>query len=325
MHAEYVNTASGIVRPHSGHQLLAAPAFKPAIQADRNTATPLSALLPGPTQVILSSAALGWNGILVEKHLSSPGQRGPITIEWHVISSLSAYSASFEFDSSRDDSSWQVVRPGMMTVMPAGRVPAVRTRTSVEVVHCALEETFTRDIAGQMDREPKLQRTFQAALRDASIQRILGLLVEEIETQGRLGKLYVDSLAHALATRFLLLGPVADVQREGAACVLPKRILRRVCERIEANLHTDLSLDALALESGYSRAHFLRMFRGAMGLTPHQYVLECRLRHAKECLRSKNTNIIDVAAICGFASQSHMTSVFRKHLARTPAEYRRNS
>ncbi len=324
MNASYVSTALGVLPPDLGVHAFLPPTRKPAGAEYANHATPLSSLWPGPTRVIVSSAALSWNGILVEKHLSSRGERKPITIERHVISLLQGCSASFEFSSGRDDPSWQIVSPGMVAVIPAGRVPAVRSRTSAQVVCCAFEEGFTREIAAQIDGKPNFQLTFRSAVRDASIQSILTLLLEELEAQGRLGSLYVDSLAHALAIRFILLGRAKDIQCGGVAAILPKRILRRVCEKIETNLDTNLTLDALAHESGYSSAHFLRMFRGATGVTPHQYVLERRLRQAQECLRSKNTKLIDVAAICGFASQSHMTSVFRKHLARTPAEYRRN-
>jgi AraC family transcriptional regulator len=98
-----------------------------------------------------------------------------------------------------------------------------------------------------------------------------------------------------------------------------------VREKIEANLDTDLSLESLAEESGYSRAHFLRMFRAATGLTPHQYVLELRLRRAQDCLRKRHARIIDIALSCGFSSQSHMTSVFRQRLEMTPAAFRRNA
>src|SRR5476651_539494 len=106
---------------------------------------------------------------------------------------------------------------------------------------------------------------------------------------------------------------------------LVPRILSRVREKIESNLDADLSLDTLAAESGYSRAHFLRMFRAATGLTPHQYVLDLRIRRAQECLRQKDASIIDVAVSCGFSSQSHMTTVFRQRLEMTPAEFRRSA
>jgi len=106
---------------------------------------------------------------------------------------------------------------------------------------------------------------------------------------------------------------------------LPARALNRVREKVEANLDTDLSLGSLAQETGYSRAHFLRMFRAATGVTPHQYVLGLRLMRAQDYLRRRDTSIIDIALSCGFSSQSHMTSVFRQRLETTPAEFRRSA
>ena len=102
------------------------------------------------------------------------------------------------------------------------------------------------------------------------------------------------------------------------------RILNRIREKVEGNLDADLSLDSLAEESGYSRAYFFRIFREATGLTPHEYVLNSRLKRAQELLKQANSSIIDVALSCGFSSQSHMTSVFRRHLATTPGEFRRD-
>jgi AraC family transcriptional regulator len=85
-----------------------------------------------------------------------------------------------------------------------------------------------------------------------------------------------------------------------------------------------LSLASLANESGYSRAHFLRMFRAATGLTPHQYVLERRLSAAQQLLRQSTMLLADIALKCGFSSQTYMNDVFRKRLGVTPQKYRRN-
>ncbi len=153
----------------------------------------------------------------------------------------------------------------------------------------------------------------------------MGLLMEELESSAPSGNLYVDSLAHALATRYLLLEEFLEVRQKPRVSALPHRILSRVCERIEASIEEDLSLETLARESGYSRAHFLRMFRLATGLTPHQYVLEERIKLAQSHLRRKDTPLVDVAGLCGFSSQSHMTSIFRKRLDTTPSQYRRNA
>jgi AraC family transcriptional regulator len=67
------------------------------------------------------------------------------------------------------------------------------------------------------------------------------------------------------------------------------------------------------------------LFRASTGFTPHQYVLDLRLRRAQERLKESGTSIIDVAVSCGFSSQSHMTSLFRQRLEMTPATFRRNA
>ena len=105
---------------------------------------------------------------------------------------------------------------------------------------------------------------------------------------------------------------------------LPRAILRRVKNYMEEHLQDKLSLDELAHETDYSRAHFLRMFRAATGKTPHQYLTERRIERAKNMLlEAKKISLIDVAARCGFSSQSHLTRVFRRQVGATPSEFKR--
>ena len=206
---------------------------------------------------------------------------------------------------------------------PAGPLPDIRLHTPAEFIHCAFEEGFAHRVLEELDH-PAAKPMFCVGLQDRSIQRIMLMLLEELETKLPLGKLYIDSLAHVLAIKCLLLDIGKTAKPQPPATGLVPRIVSRIREKIEANLDADLSLESLADESGYSRAHFLRAFQAATGVTPHQYVLDVRLRRAQERLKQANSNIIDVAMSCGFSSQSHMTSVFRRYLEMTPGEYRRN-
>jgi AraC family transcriptional regulator len=287
--------------------------------------SPLLAMAPGPTRIVRSSRCRSWQGLLLEKHFSSPGERTSASIDRHVISMFTGSSSRFEHRTVSGHFVACLNRPGTIMVTPYGPVPDMRLHTSSEFIHCALEEGFTRGVIEELDRKPAPGPVFRSGIRDKSIQRILGMLTEELETEMPLGRLYVDSLANALATRYLLLDCASSVRPEPGVSALPFRILNRVREKMEANLDTDLSLDSLAEESGYSRGHFLRMFRAATGLTPHQYVLSLRLNRAQDCLRRKDASIIDIAVSCGFSSQSHMTSLFRQRLEMTPAEFRRNA
>jgi len=287
-------------------------------------ASPLLAIAPGPTRIVRSSTSLSWRGLLVERHVTSPGERASASIDRHVITMLAGSPSRFEYRVGSGRFVAGLNRPGTIMLTPSGPMPDIRLHTSSEFVHCALEVDFIRDVIDELDNPPIPTPIFRAGIQDSSIQGLLRMLSEELEAEKRSDRLYVDSLAHALATRYLLLNFVPDTRPE-CISALPQRLLNRVREKIEANLDTDLSLDSLAEESGYSRAHFLRMFRAATGVTPHQYVLGLRVRRAQDYLRKKDASIIDVAVSCGFSSQSHMTSVFRQRLEMTPGEFRRNT
>ncbi len=290
------------------------------------TPSPLLAIAPGPTRVLQSSSSMLWPNLLLERHISSPGSRNSTSINSHVISLTCSPNARFEHRTGSGYFVSCLNRAGAITISPTGPVPDVRLHTTSEFLHCALDEGFISCVMDELDCHVVRKPSFLPGIQEKSIERILMTLAEELETAKPSGRLYVDSLAYALATRYLTLD-CATLTRpsDSRVSALPTRILNRVRQKIEANLDTDLSLESLADESGYSRAHFLRMFRAATGLTPHQYVLELRLTHAKYCLTQKGSSLIDTALTCGFSSQSHMTSVFRQHLGVTPAEFRRNS
>jgi len=151
---------------------------------------------------------------------------------------------------------------------------------------------------------------------------ILNLLFGEVELGGVSTRLYIDSLAHALTVRFLFLGERTPGQARGRA-TLTQRRLSRVQELIESRLDADLSLQELAAEVGYSRSHFLRAFHATTGVTPHRYLLNRRIEHARRLLGEPDMPIAQVAYCCGFSSQAHFTLAFRKVCGLTPGEYRR--
>jgi len=101
------------------------------------------------------------------------------------------------------------------------------------------------------------------------------------------------------------------------------RAVLRVESYIVGNLDGDLSLKVLAEQAGLSPFHFARLFRNVTGRTPHRYVMERRVEGAVTMLRESAMSLSEVALECGFASQSHFTTVFRQHIGVTPARYRK--
>ena len=84
-----------------------------------------------------------------------------------------------------------------------------------------------------------------------------------------------------------------------------------------------ISLAELARQSGVHPVHFTRMFRRHFHCSPGDFLRHARVDHAAQLLASTDQPLVDIAADAGFSSQSHFSTVFKRFLSVTPAEYRR--
>jgi AraC family transcriptional regulator len=184
---------------------------------------------------------------------------------------------------------------------------------------------FIRGIEEERDERSPCQPYYRAIKHDWQSKQLLMLLIAELEAGGPSGRIYGESLALALGSRFLMLSTgVLKVKLPSDSALAPGK-LARIKELIESRLDGDLSLEMLSRESGYSRAHFARSFHATTGMTVHRYVLERRAQKAQHLLgiNGGRHNLAEVAAMCGFASQSHMSGAFRRAFGVTPGEFRR--
>ncbi|WP_354107997.1 AraC family transcriptional regulator [Bradyrhizobium sp. LB14.3] len=78
----------------------------------------------------------------------------------------------------------------------------------------------------------------------------------------------------------------------------------------------DILVADVAKACGFSRGHFTRSFRITTGMTPHKWLLLRRIQHAKTLLLESSITAAEIAVICGFADQSHLTRVFTRSSGR---------
>ena len=264
-----------------------------------------------------------WDNALVGQHWIPKGERPETTSDQHILW-LWRTSLSSEYVGRGGRFVRCCKGPGAITVTPVGPQPRLHSYTNAEAISCSLNADFIRNVSSEFDRRPSAEFFFRPNLQDAAIRRLITLLLEEVQAGAPSGRLYAESLTHAVAIRYLQLGErVPETRVRSRVSALPSYALKRVLERIEHSLQSEISLASLAGEAGYSRGHFLKMFRISTGTTPHQYVLERRIEHARSLLKRRDVKIIDIAAECGFASQAHLTQIFRTYVGVTPAKYRR--
>ncbi len=94
----------------------------------------------------------------------------------------------------------------------------------------------------------------------------------------------------------------------------------RALDYLEANYATAITLDDLAAHVHFSPFHLLRVFKQAIGLPPHAFLVGVRVRRAKELL-ALGVPPAEVAQRVGFADQSHLYRHFKRALGITPGQY----
>lgn len=101
-----------------------------------------------------------------------------------------------------------------------------------------------------------------------------------------------------------------------------RKALINVANYIEHHLSEKLSIKALAKVANLSPTYFHRLFSEKFGQTPNEYIYEHRITAAKAALLSDRVTVADVAADCGFSSQSYFNHKFKEATGQTPLEYR---
>jgi AraC-like DNA-binding protein len=89
---------------------------------------------------------------------------------------------------------------------------------------------------------------------------------------------------------------------------------------LDENFTDNVPLVDLAVIAGLSPFHLCRVFKAAVGLTPHAYVSQLRVRRAKQLL-STGLPIAEVAVDAGFYDQAHLSRHFKRVVGLPPGQY----
>lgn len=99
--------------------------------------------------------------------------------------------------------------------------------------------------------------------------------------------------------------------------------IRIVLDHVEGHLSEKTTIADLSALLDLSRFHFIRSFKKAVGMPPHQYVMHRRIERARELLGERGLSVSEIAVRSGFGGVAQMTRAFRQIVGTTPTAYRR--
>lgn len=208
------------------------------------------------------------------------------------------------------------VAPGVL------RHAAVRGDHERPVTRFELQPAFLEAAALSLRVDPRVlyHTAEQEMLLDGPLETLCGLVAQEAEQGCPHGLGFFEALSCALA--------VALVRRVAPArAVRPRdRRVERAVQLLEQRFRERVSTAEAARAAGLSRCHFLRAFRASVGVSPHEYLVQCRLRHARRliALDGGQRSLAEIAVEAGFSDQAHLTRHFRRAFGQTPRHWQRS-
>lgn len=239
-----------------------------------------------------------------------------------VVAAAIETDMTFSWDIGDGWTTPQRVRSGSVHVLPARTEARIRAEGNQDMVFLALPPGLQAEALDEGGaRADDIVRNNTDYFHDAQLVRLLLGVWAGSRLASQAAVLKVDALLLSVLGRLLdrasrkVIAPTAP---------LSPRQVRTLDALIDARLDGQLRLADLGAELGLTQFHFARAFRAATGQSPHQYVLARRVARAQAMIAARGVPLAEIAFACGFASQAHMTDVFRNRLGVTPGRYRQD-
>jgi AraC family transcriptional regulator len=268
------------------------------------------------SRVVLSSVGTRWNDILVEQNHLPNSELADVTYKQHLVVINIGHSTTWEF--KKEGRFQRFFKPrGAISFFPShqpfsGRLKVERDLFA-NVLFLALDPIFVSRIAEGLKLDSdRIELVEQRRSTDPTLRHIAMALRAGIQTGAALDRMYGEALSTALAVHLLREYGAAVLGPKRKYGGLPREKLVRAVEYIQDQLDTDLTVSGIAQAVCLSPYHFTRLFKESIGQSPYQYVIDARVRKAKELLTTGKFTISEAAFHVGFADQSHLTRHFKR-------------
>jgi AraC family transcriptional regulator len=274
-----------------------------------------------------TSAGLGWDRLYVSTQSELPYQAEFPAARTHLVILHLDGPVTVRRGHGRLTRS-RTVPAGGLFLHPAGRDLTVELGGNLRTVHAYLDDDALREAASGAggDAAGPVELAEELGSSDPLVEQLMLGLDQLVRTWEPAARTYGDHLQGLLAAhlvRWHRRRPWSSPQ--GTDPGLSRRELAGVRAMMDSRLAEPIPLADLAAAVALSVSQFSRKFKAATGEPPHKYLMRLRLEQACRMLRAGTPPIAEVAALCGFTHQEHLTRVMRARLGTTPAALRRSN
>lgn len=277
-----------------------------------------------PGEVLSTSEELGWKDV-EQRSYRYQGQDVLIPPLDHFMI-VCYYMGRTPMDRCIDEG-WKrtACAPGDISLLTMSQDSHWHWTEEIDVSHIYLSNALMSRVAIDVMDRPIEEVRLHDLLRtqDSILTSIVGAITREVNSRGIGGSLYAEALGMQLAIHLLRHYASVTFKETGASGRLSQQQKQRLLEFIDAHLQDSIRLDEMADAVGLGVWTFSRKFSESFDCSPHTFVTEQRVERAKRMLREGTLAIKEIAYLCGFSDQAHMTRVLRTKLGATPSQLRR--
>lgn len=201
-------------------------------------------------------------------------------------------------------------RTGMIRFLPAGEVHENEIQARSRCLHVSGDPSAFE----QLRQQPAVP-TRPAEISGLTTTWLANRLYAEFSRQ---------DTASAMAIEGLVLEILAEIARSEAADtkLLAPHWLKQATEIVESRFLERLTLTEIAAEVGVHYVHLSRQFHKYNRCTVGELIRRRRVQYASHLLAHSQTPLAEIALVCGFSDQSHLSFLFKRYMGLSPSKFR---
>lgn len=266
--------------------------------------------------ILHTSARAGWDGAFMThvhtpKHFAVQGSWSWIRLSLRLSQAASNFPQTGGGATASRAQRLQVGLPGV-TYSGSWAIPT-------ESASLFIDPSLFERVAHASCPADAVTRAARHLHTDSITEHLLQVLLADIQVGSPGGASLGESVIALILPRLAVLHTEAPALL-GAR--LSAAELRRLRAYVRDHLSTSIHLADMATSLSISPRHLCRVMQTTLGITPHRFIIDCRIEHATQLLTSGRIPCSEIAVMSGFADHRHMSTTFRRILNVTPLQIR---